>query len=101
MIGYTPEEALKLNMRQVVAPEHFDYSRRRLADKLAGEAQQTVYETDCITKDGRRVTLEVNSSAIYKDGEVIAVQGIARDVSERRRTEQVLKERRRTIPRVI
>ena len=93
VIGYTPEEALKLNMRQVVAPEHFDYSRRRLADKLAGEAQQTVYETDCITKDGRRVTLEVNSSAIYKDGEVVAVQGIARDVSERRRTEQVLKER--------
>ncbi len=87
VIGYSLEEALQMNLRQVIAPEHLNYARRRLADKLAGE-HQAVYETECIAKNGQRVTLEVNSSVIYKDGAPIAVQGVARDVTERRLTEQ-------------
>jgi PAS domain S-box-containing protein len=62
-----------------------------LADKIAG-ASQTSYEIDCITKDRRRVTLEVSSSPIYKNGVPVAVQGIARDITERKRTEAALKE---------
>lgn len=86
IIGYPLEEALKMNMRQVVAPEYLDDSHQKLAEKLAG-IHQTVYETACVTKDGRRVTLEINSSVIRKNGEPIAIQGIARDITERKRTE--------------
>jgi diguanylate cyclase (GGDEF)-like protein/PAS domain S-box-containing protein len=89
--GYTREEALKLNIKTIVAPEHLKLARRMLAEKIAG-AHQTVYEVDCITKDGRRITLEINSTAICKDGVPVAVQGIARDITERKRTEQALKE---------
>src|SRR5690606_34115807 len=39
-----------------------------------------------------RITLEVNSSAIYKDGKPVAVQGIARDVTERKRVEAAIRE---------
>ncbi len=92
IIGYTLEEALQLNMRQVIAPEYLDYSRLKLAEKLAG-IPQTVYEIDCIAKNGRRVTLEINSNAIYEDGMPVAVQGIARDITERKQTEAALKER--------
>ncbi len=91
VFGYTYEEALKMNWRQVVVPEQLNRARRMLADKLAG-SWQTAYEIDCIAKNGRRVTLEVNSSAIYKNGVPVAIQGIARDITERKQTEAALKE---------
>lgn len=93
VFGYTHEEALKMNMRQIFAvPEHLKIARRMLADKIAG-ARHTAYEIECLTKDGNRVRLEVNSRAIYQGGVPIAIQGIARDVTERRRHEQTLRER--------
>ncbi|CAN5239988.1 PAS domain S-box protein [soil metagenome] len=87
VLGYTREEALALNMTDITAPEHLELIKENLSRKLVGEVQQTVYEIDCIGKDGRRATLEVNSSVITKDGIPVAVQGIARDITERKLAE--------------
>ena len=92
IFGYTREEALKMNMAQIAAPEHFELVRENLSKKVDGGARQTAYEVDCLRKDGSRVTLEVNSTVIMKDGEPTAVQGIARDVTYRKRAEAALKE---------
>src|SRR4051812_11982622 len=89
--GYTRDEVLKLNVRDVTTPEHFEIASEKLAQKIAGLTKQTTYEADCITKDGRIVTLEINSSVIYSDGKPVAVQGIARDVTDRKRTHEALK----------
>lgn len=91
VFGFTRKEALKLNMRDVVAPEHIDIVRRKLKQKIEGKTKQMVYEVDCLTKDGKRITLEVNSSPIYKEGVPVAVQGIARDITERKIVEETLK----------
>lgn len=91
VFGYPRDEALKMNMKQIAAPEHLKRSRQYLKRKLNG-AEQTSYEMDCFTKEGRRLTLEINSTAIRKDGSPIGVQGIARDVTERKRAEQALQE---------
>jgi diguanylate cyclase (GGDEF)-like protein/PAS domain S-box-containing protein len=91
VIGYPREEALKMNMKQIAAPEHLKRSRENLKKKIAG-AKQTSYEMDCITKDGRRLTLEINSTVIRKDEVPIAVQGIARDITERKHAERALLE---------
>lgn len=91
IFGYSREEALSLNMKSVVAPEHSSLVKRQLAKKIAGDANQTVYEVDCLRKDGSRATLEVNSSVITDNGVPVAVQGIARDITERKATEQALR----------
>ena len=90
IFGYTQAEALSMNMKDIIAPEHLEPVKEKLSEKLDGVIGQTVYEVDCIAKNGERISLEVNSSVITKDGEPIAVQGIARDITERRQTETSL-----------
>src|ERR1044071_9837535 len=82
--GYTREEILGgLNIAQVAAPEHLELARRMTAEKLRDPSRPTVYEVDIIARDGRRLTLEVSTRIAYRDGRPVAVEGIARDVTER------------------
>jgi PAS domain S-box-containing protein len=85
--GYTREEILGgLNIAQVVAPEHLELARRMTEQKLRDPAP-TIYEVDIRTKDGRRLTLEVSTRIAYREGRPFAVEGIGRDVTERKRAE--------------
>ena len=93
VFGFSRDEALKMNMRDIAVPEHVELVKEQLARKLEDSAKQTSYEVDCIRKDGGRVTLEVNSSAILKNGVPVAIQGIARDITERKQAEELIRER--------
>jgi diguanylate cyclase (GGDEF)-like protein/PAS domain S-box-containing protein len=87
--GYTREEAIKLNIAQVVAPDHLARAKEMMTRKhFVDEA--TVYELEIIAKDGRRVPLEVSTRLVYANGEPCGVQGIARDIAERKHTEAKL-----------
>jgi two-component system cell cycle sensor histidine kinase/response regulator CckA len=88
--GYTAEEARAMNIRQVVAPDHLEGALAEIASKLGGESSPP-HELAIVTKDGRRLTLEVNSHLVYENGRPVAVQGIARDITERKRLEQQLR----------
>jgi PAS domain S-box-containing protein len=95
--GYAREEILHgLRVSQVVAPDHLEVARRMMEQKLL-DPSPTVYELDIITKDGHRLTLEVSTRISHRDGRPV-VEGIARDVTERKRVEaerQALLERER------
>lgn len=93
VFGYSREEAMALNMAEVVVPEHLKMVREKLRQKICGDAEQTAYELDCVKKDGSQITLEVNSTVIRKNGLPIAVQGIARDITERKQTEEEIRDR--------
>jgi PAS domain S-box-containing protein len=87
--GYTRDEALEMNIAQVVVPEQLEKARQMIARKQS-EDVPTVYEIDINSKDGRRVPLELSTRLIYQDNHPVGVQGIARDVTERRRVEEEL-----------
>jgi len=91
--GYAREEALKLNFEQAVAPECVETARQMIAAKLAGQ-KETVYDLEIIGKDGRRITVEVNTRLVLQDDVPIGIQGTARDVTERKQAEQALRESR-------
>ncbi len=82
--GYTREEAARMNIAEVVAPEHLEKAREMIARKQSDEVS-TIYELDIIARDGRRVPLEVSSRLIYEGARPVGVQGIGRDVTERKR----------------
>ncbi len=89
--GYSREEAKHMNIADVLAPEYLDLARQMIGQKKRGQVA-SVYELEIITKDDRRVRLEVSTKLIYKDRLPIAVQGIARDLTDRKRSEEALRE---------
>jgi PAS domain S-box-containing protein len=91
LTGYSMEEARTLHVSQVVSPEELSCAREMLSRKVE-EQSLTCYQSEIITKDGRRVPIEVSTHLIYKNGKPVAVQGIARDISARRAAENALRE---------
>jgi diguanylate cyclase (GGDEF)-like protein/PAS domain S-box-containing protein len=87
--GYTRSEAMKLNISQVVAPEYLEAARGMISRKVSGDVP-TTYELEIIAKNRHRVTLELSTRLIYQGEQPIGVQGIARDISARRRAEKEL-----------
>src|SRR5207237_2045254 len=84
--GYSREEALTLNLAQTIAPESLPKAQEMLTRQLAGE-KATAYEMEIIAKDGRRIAVEAKIKLVFQDGVPIGVQGVARDVTERKQLE--------------
>ncbi len=88
--GYTLAESLELNFTQTIAPEYLEKAQEMLARKLAGE-DVTAYELELIAKDGHRVPIEVNTRLVMQDGVPVGINGIARDITERKADEAELR----------
>lgn len=87
--GYMREEIVGHNFVEFVAQEHIRFVRNSFCAKLA-QRGETSYEVDVIAKDGRRVPVEVSSRAIYENGKIVGVQGMARDITERKLAQDAL-----------
>jgi len=89
--GYTREETMKMNVADVIAPEYLNLAREMIRQK-SSQKVSTVYEIDIISKQGRRIRLEVSTRLIFREGRPVGVQGIARDLTERKHSEEALRE---------
>jgi len=91
MLGYTAEELREMDIHDLVAhprEEVYAYFERVLA-----EGQLLIGERKCRRKDGSLVDVEVSASMIhFGTNEMVCV--VVRDVTERKRTEEVLREMR-------
>ncbi|HAU38935.1 MAG TPA: hypothetical protein DCX07_14635 [Phycisphaerales bacterium] len=98
LTGYTRDELLKMNMRELAAPEYHHMLADRAAARARGENNlpQPFY-FEIIRKDGRRVPVELTSAAVLHAGHIVAIQGIARDITERRRTEKAMRNSQRQL----
>jgi PAS domain S-box-containing protein len=89
--GYKAEEVLGMNIASLIAPDHLERARHMIAHKVV-EGGRTAYELDIVTKDGRRLTVEISSRMARQPGKAPYVQGMARDITERKSAEQALKD---------
>jgi PAS domain S-box-containing protein len=92
IFGFTPDEAVGRSISIIIPPELQDEEKHILSRLRAGERIEH-FETIRQTKDGRRRHVWLTISPVRdSSGRVIGASKIARDVTERKQIEQVLKE---------
>jgi two-component system cell cycle sensor histidine kinase/response regulator CckA len=92
--GFAAHAETGTRLHEIVVAEDADTARRQIERVLAG-VYVSMFELDMITAEGGRGRFEVNLRPIWKDGAVIAAQGIARDVTVRTKLEQQLRHAQR------
>jgi PAS domain S-box-containing protein len=91
LLGYSRDDAMRLNIAAVVTPDALETVRHKLEEQRNGRPA-AMYETEILTRDGRRVPIEVTARLVYRQRKPIGIQGIVRDISERKRLEQELRQ---------
>jgi len=86
-LKYAEKEFLSMKLWDLVPLEYMSIHKNRLADILKGERKNEAAEYEVKGKDGILHSIEVLSAPYYKDKVIIGFQGIARDVTERKRAE--------------
>jgi PAS domain S-box-containing protein len=89
LTGYGRDELLTRRIHALLPPEDLERARRRVA---AASDRPAVFECELLARDGHRVRIEVSARGLSRDGQRVAVYGIARDVTERHRQEDELRQ---------
>jgi PAS domain S-box-containing protein len=92
LFGYTSEEMLGKTMEITVPPELLAEQRSMLQLLQSGGSNVKQYETQRITKNGLLVNVSMTLSAIKnRQGQVVGISKLARDISERVRAAELLR----------
>jgi PAS domain S-box-containing protein len=90
IFGYSADEATG-QLISIIVPDERRAEQEEILSHLArGEALES-YETECIARDGRLFPASITVSPVQdSSGRVIGISKIARDISERKRAEEIL-----------
>ncbi|MBI5664708.1 MAG: PAS domain S-box protein [Nitrospirae bacterium] len=91
LLGYSREEFLRMKVFDIVPSEQLPVSAQEF-EKLQMEGKYEQFTGKVRTKDGRWLDIEVSSSAIVKDGRIVGARDILRDITDRKRSAELLQE---------
>jgi PAS domain S-box-containing protein/putative nucleotidyltransferase with HDIG domain len=91
-LGYTREEIKSLNIASFIDQEQLPEALNRLDNLYRTGIQDELAEHSLKCKDGHYIDVEIRSSLIYHEGKPYAVQGMARDITEKKRTQENLQQ---------
>jgi PAS domain S-box-containing protein len=86
ILGYTHEELLDMSPKDIEDLDSFD-GPHNMVDLLKDD--KITFETVFITKDGRRISVEISTTIFTLNGDVLSLS-IARDITERKKMERKL-----------
>ena len=93
IFGYSPEEAVGRQITMIIPPDRLD-EETTILERLKRGERVDHYETVRLRKDGTELDISLTISPLKDSaGRVIGASKVARDVTERKRVEQVLSER--------
>lgn len=99
-LGYTAEEAARITIFDVIAPEAHEHCRVFFGRVLAGEALRV--EVPFVAKDGRRLLVEGSANCrLDSDGRPMTTRGIFRDVTDHKKAEEQLQAARHMLETVL
>lgn len=91
-LGYKRKEILTLNFASLIDKSQLPKTVKSLEEIIRTGHQKKPDEYKLRRKDGSTIWVETEGSLIYKDGKPFAVQGIARDITEKKMAEEALRE---------
>ena len=86
---YAREDVLGKHLGQLLAPRDSARFPGQIASMLAGGGS-VKDEMTILSKDGREILLEIVSRLVFDKGRPVGVQGIGRDITERKRHQEEL-----------
>jgi PAS domain S-box-containing protein len=94
IFGYQPEEMIGRHITTLIPPELHD-EEERIIERIRAGRRIDHRETVRVAKDGRRVAISITVSPIRNaSGNVIGASKIARDITDRRQSEEQLRDSR-------
>ncbi len=97
LLGYSAEEFMSQTYLQTLTPESREKLSRLLAERThaylecAGESPTYTDEVEQIRQDGSAVWTEVTTHLARNDKDELVVLGVARDISERKKAEEQIR----------
>jgi PAS domain S-box-containing protein len=85
MLGYTKEEISSLNFSSLLNEGEIPMVQEAIKELLRTGTDKGITEYHLKRADGTYIWVEIKASVIYKDRKPCGVQGIVRDITERRR----------------
>jgi PAS domain S-box-containing protein len=89
--GYKPEDLVGKHLKKTTPVRELPKAMKILKSALSGKAINN-FEINQRDAKGKIIPIEINAAPVRKEGKIIAVQGIMRDITQRKRTEEALKE---------
>jgi PAS domain S-box-containing protein len=90
MTGYSREELLQMTIFDLALPVRRESVSAWLQRLASGEATRPTFESELLSKSGRILPFEVSIRPIMDGEHITAVEGVARDITERKRSEAEL-----------
>jgi diguanylate cyclase (GGDEF)-like protein/PAS domain S-box-containing protein/putative nucleotidyltransferase with HDIG domain len=95
--GFTVEEAVKMSVEETLAPESLKKTMQAFREELEVDHSDRhafiTLELELICKNGSTIWTEMKISFLYdSDGNRIGFMGITRDITERRKVEEALRD---------
>lgn len=84
--GISKEEFSKFTIYDIILPEYKEMSKKLFSKILKGEKVKP-FEIAYQNKDGMKLYVEINARAIYKDKEIIGIQALTIDITEKKEAE--------------
>jgi len=94
--GYSPEEAATLSVFDLIAGDCVGHCQDTFRCILT-EGAVDQFEATFLSKDGRRILIEGSATCKYENGVPVYAQCILRDVTERKKAEEGLREAKRKL----
>ena len=92
MFGYSVDELVGMNIRQLVAPEALEQTHN-VMNRLLAKEKIPIYERLFVKKDGTRLVAEVNVDMVRDlRGNPLHIQSICHDITERKQAEEKLRQ---------
>jgi PAS domain S-box-containing protein len=96
ILGYERDEFVGEPLTTFMTDSSAERATQSYRDTMHGEASHGL-ELEFVGNDGDTVVLEVNTTPITDDGEIVGSQGVGRDITERKRRERELELKNRAM----